>query len=369
MDLITQFLTFLDSFLGSAAYFPYLLLGTGLFFTFYLKFPQVRYFGHVWEVVRGKYDKSTDEGDATHFQALTTTLSGTVDTDNIGGVGLALYLGGPAALFWMLATAFLGMTTKFVEVSMSHKYRVKDEEGFIAGGPMYYMERSLNMKWLAIFFAGVTVISSFGSDNMPQSNSIAQGMLATFGIPTMITGAVLVIAMALVIIGGITRIVKVTEKIVPVMAVIYIVGAFAVIFTHLDQIEPSFLSIFTNAFSGSAPIAHAAAKAHKPISEGMISILEPFIDTLVICTITGLVILSSGVWTQKFENTFQTADMEYIAGVYSDENEQHRQELFKHLDIGNREDNISSYNGNLTIVDGQTAEGNFTLLNSRSVAE
>jgi len=172
---LTQLLNFLDSLLGSAQYFPFLLLGTGIFFTFYLKFPQIRFFNHAWRIVRGKYDKPDSKGDATHFQALATAISGTVGTGNIGGVGLALYLGGPAALFWMWMTAFFGMTTKFVEVSLSHKYRVEDEDGFIVGGPMYVMERRLNMKWLAVFFAVATVVSSFGTGNMPQSNNMAAG--------------------------------------------------------------------------------------------------------------------------------------------------------------------------------------------------
>ena len=170
---VTESLGWLDSLLGSAQYFPFLLLGTGVFFTLYLRFPQLRFFGHALKVVRGKYDKEGAVGDATHFQALTTAISGTVGTGNIGGVALAIYLGGPAALFWMWMTAFFGMTTKFVEVTLSHKYRTVDASGFIAGGPMYVMERRLNMKWLAGFFAIATVVSSFGTGNMPQSNNIA----------------------------------------------------------------------------------------------------------------------------------------------------------------------------------------------------
>ena len=169
MEALTGLLNFLDSLMGSAQYFPFVLLGTGIFFTIYLKFPQIRFFNHAWRIVKGKYDRKEDEGDATHFQALTTAISGTVGTGNIGGVALAIYLGGPAALFWMWMTAFFGMTTKFVEVSLSHKYRSKDEEGHIVGGPMYVMERRLNMKWLAVLFASAVVISSFGSgSNAPE---------------------------------------------------------------------------------------------------------------------------------------------------------------------------------------------------------
>ena len=168
MESFTGFLNLLDGLLGSAQYFPFVLLGTGLFLTVYLKFPQIRFFNHAWRIVRGKYDKPDAQGDATHFQALSTAISGTVGTGNIGGVALAIYLGGPAALFWMWMTAFLGMTSKFVEVSLSHKYRQVDEEGHIVGGPMYVMERRLNMKWLAVFFAVATVVSSFGTGSLPQ---------------------------------------------------------------------------------------------------------------------------------------------------------------------------------------------------------
>lgn len=160
METLNNILLWIDGFLGSAAYFPFLLLGVGLFFTLYLGFPQVRYFRHAWRVLSGKFDKKDSQGDTSHFQALSTALSGTVGTGNIGGVALAIFLGGPAAIFWMWMTAFMGMTTKFVEVTLSHKYRVKTEDGTMAGGPMYYMDRRLNMKWLAVIFAIATIILS-----------------------------------------------------------------------------------------------------------------------------------------------------------------------------------------------------------------
>ncbi|MCH7742051.1 MAG: sodium:alanine symporter family protein [Proteobacteria bacterium] len=401
MAKFTQLLNLLDSVLGSAQYFPFLLLGTGIFFTFYLKFPQIRFFSHAWRIVRGKYDKPGAKGDATHYQALATAISGTVGTGNIGGVGLALYLGGPAALFWMWMTAFFGMTTKFVEVSLSHKYRVEDEDGFIVGGPMYVMERRLNMKWLAVFFAGATVISSFGTGNLPQSNNMAVGINATFGIPEWVTGAVLAICLGLVIVGGIKRIIQVAEKIVPTMAVIYFAGGLAVIFTNLDQVGPSLISVFRDAFTGSAaaggflgasfayafnrgvnrglfsneagqgsaPIAHAAARADEPVSEGMVSILEPFIDTIVICTLTGLVILSSGVWTEKHENVFQGFDMEFVQGHYSDADPAHKEALFRHLSFSMEDDPVKVFDGVIKVVDGVALGGDFTILHNRSLAE
>ena len=400
MDAVNEFLLFIDSFLGSAGWFPYMLLSVGIFFTLYLGFPQIRYFSHAIKVTRGKFDKEGARGDTTHFQALSTALSGTVGTGNISGVALALHLGGPAALFWMWMTAFLGMTTKFVEVTLSHKYRDQTADGTMAGGPMYYMEKGMNAKWLAIIFAMATVLSSFGTGNLPQINSIAAGLESTFSLDPLITASVLSVLLALVIIGGITRIAMVAAAIVPTMAIIYLVGAVAVIIPNFGNVIPSFLSIFSNAFSGSAatggflgatfayafnrgvnrglysneagqgsaPIAHAAARTEEPADEGMVSILEPFIDTIVICTITGLVILSSGVWMEKFENEFQRADMLFIAGSYSENNPEDVEQLFAYLTGASSA--VSSYNGELNVVNGQAQNSTaFTLINSRSYAE
>ena len=400
MEGLYSFLTMLDGFLGGAFWFPYVLLGVGLFFTVYLKFPQIRFFKHAWQVVTGKFDKESDPGDTTHFRALTTALSGTVGTGNISGVAFAIFLGGPAALFWMWVTAFFGMTTKFVEVTLSHKYRVKTEDGTMAGGPMYYMDRRLNMKWLAVAFAVATVVSSFGTGNLPQSNGIAQSIEATFGFEPWVVGSVLGILLALVILGGIQRIAAFTARVVPVMAVIYLIGALAVIFANLDNIGPSFAAVIGDAFTGSAaaggflgaslayafnrgvnrglfsneagqgsaPIAHAAAKTKEPASEGMVSLLEPFIDTILICTVTGLVILSSGVWKEKHENVFDRSDMYFVAGQYDDSNQDDVNKLYGYLNEieGN---NVQPYTGSITVVNGTAVSDGFTLLNARSVAE
>ena len=399
ISLLTSFLTTLDSLLGSAAWFPFLLLGTGIFFTIYLGFPQLRFFSHAVAILRGKFDQKEAKGDASHFQALSTAISGTVGTGNIGGVALAIYLGGPAALFWMWMTAFFGMTTKFVEVTLSHKYRVTDKAGFISGGPMYVMERRLNMKWLAIFFALATVVSSFGSGNLPQSNSIANGLSASFGIPNWASGFVLAGFLGAVILGGIKRIVVVAEKIVPLMAAIYVVGALLVIVANFDQIGMSFLSIINDAFTGSAaaggflgasfafafnrgvnrglfsneagqgsaPIAHAAARTKEPVSEGAVSILEPFLDTIIICTLTGLVILSSGVWTKKFENDFQRFDTKVISGVFKEDRQEDRERLYQFLNFGKND--IEAFDGELVIKEGQASQRDFTIIHNRSIAE
>ena len=176
-----------------------------------------------------------------HFLLL---LSGTIGTGNIGGVALALHLGGPAALFWMWMTAFFGMTSKFVEVTLSHKYRSVADDGTISGGPMYYMEKGLNAKWLAVMFALATVLSSFGTGSLPQINAIASGLEATFDLEPLITACVLSVLLAFVIIGGITRIAKVAAAVVPTMALIYVIGAFAVIIPNLNNILPSFCYFF-----------------------------------------------------------------------------------------------------------------------------
>ncbi len=401
MNFLNDLLLKLDGLLGGAFWFPYVLLGTGLFFTVYLGFPQIRHFGRAVRIVRGKEDKRGMPGDTSHFQALATALSGTVGTGNIGGVAFAIYLGGPAALFWMWATAFFGMTTKFVEVTLSHKYRVRTLDGTMAGGPMYFMDRGLNLKWLAVIFAVATIISSFGTGNLPQVNNIAQAMDAAFGIEPIITGAVLSVLLGLVIIGGIKRIAAVTARIVPFMAVLYFVGALGVILTHWDNVIPSFLMVFETAFTGSAavggflgasfafafnrgvnrglfsneagqgsaPIAHAAARSNEPVSEGMVAILEPFIDTICICTLTGLVILSSGVWTEKLPNEFQAADIEVVAGTWSDSDPANQQALFHHLNATG-ESPVSAYTGPLQLTAGRlAADTPVTVLSSRSVAE
>jgi len=400
VDAVNDFLIFIDGYLGSAIWFPALLLATGIFFTLYLGFPQIRYFKHAIGVTTGKFDKDGAKGDTSHFQALSTALSGTVGTGNIGGVALALHLGGPAALFWMWMTAFFGMTSKFVEVTLSHKYREQTADGTMAGGPMYYMEKGLNLKWLAVIFAVATVLSSFGTGNLPQINSIASGLESTFDLDPLITASVLSVLLALVIIGGISRIAHVAATIVPSMAVLYLIGAFAVIIPNFANIVPSFVAIFSDAFTGSAatggflgatfayafdrgvnrglysneagqgsaPIAHASARTDEPADEGMVSILEPFIDTIVICTITGLVILSSGVWMEKFNNDFQRADMSFVAGTYEESSAAGLDELFSYLngDGGT----VQAYSGSVEVVNGEPQNtSDFTLLAARSIAE
>ncbi len=397
MQSFNDFLALIDSFIGSSFWFPYVLIGTGLFFTVYLKFPQIRYFNFATKVLQGKFQRYEDEGDTSHFQALTTALSGTVGTGNISGVALAVHMGGPAALFWMLITAAVGMCTKFVEVTLSHKYREKAADGSMSGGPMYFMKNKMKMPWLAGIFAAATILSSFGTGSLPQINSISNAIQATFGIDLWITGLVLSILLGIVIVGGIKRIASVTEKLVPSMAFIYFVGALAVIFYNIENIWPSFLSIFQHAFSqtaasggflgasiafalnkgvgrglfsneagqGSAPIAHASAKGKESVSEGLVAILEPFIDTIVICTLTGLVLLSSGVWNEKHENEFQYTDMEVLQGIYDDNSEDGIHNLYGHI---SGERSLPLFEGNLDVIDG-IIQNEVTIIHARSKAE
>lgn len=322
------------------------LLGTGVFLTLYLGFVQIRRFAHGVAVTTGKYDDPDEPGDVSHFQALTTALSATVGIGNIAGVAIAIHWGGPGALFWMWVTAFLGMAIKFTEVTLAQRYRdvTVDEnpekwDGSVSGGPMYYIERGLGpkWKWMAVFFAFMLGFTAFLTGNAVQANTVADTMGAYFGLPAWITGLASTLIVFMVTIGGIKRIGKVTAVLAPAMAGIYVLGALIVILTHADQILPSFALIFREAFNptagvagtgvgaflvtlmwgvkrglfsnesgqGSAPIAHAAAKTDEPISEGVVALLEPFIDTIVICTMTALVIIITGVWKERIPTALE----------------------------------------------------------------
>ena len=398
METFTAILEFLTFWLVDQYWFPVFLIGSGIFFTIYLGFPQIKYFKHGWRILSGKYVKEDTKGETTPFQALSTALSGTVGTGNIGGVALAIFLGGPAAIFWMWITAFFGMTTKFVEVTLAHKYRETLPDGSISGGPMYYIENGLNMRWLAILFSICLLLMCLGTGNMPQISSIAVVMNDTFNIPKIVTGGVLAVLLWMVIIGGIKRIAQIASKLVPFMAFWYLVGSFAVIVSNYENIIPSLQSIFIHVFTpaaavggflgasvaaaltrgvnrglysneagqGSAPIAHASSKTENPIEEGMVSILEPFIDTIVICTITGLVILSSGVWTEKFENRFEQSSMCYLDGTYSDSKTEDIKVLQKYILSCS---GPQTYSGKEEVIDGKLANNGITLMHNRSVSE
>lgn len=310
-----------------------LLVGSGIIFTFLLKGIQFRGFLHSIKCISGKYDNPNEPGEITHFQALCTALSATVGLGNIAGVAIALHLGGPGATFWMIVTGLVGMVTKYCEVTLAVKFRRVDEKNVVHGGPMHYIELGLGKKWkpLAVFFAIACMISSFGAANMFQTNQVASVLETNFGITPFFTGIVITFLVGIVIIGGIRRIASVTQFLVPFMAIIYVGGSILVIILNLNVIPEIFYKIIHDAFSGtaafgglsgiavkevivtgvkracfsneaglgSAPIAHSAVATHEPVREGVVALLEPFIDTVVICTMTALVIHISGAWIEN----------------------------------------------------------------------
>jgi len=328
------------------------LLGTGVWLTLRLGFVQVRRLGHGAAVATGRYDDPNDVGDVTHFQALSTALSATVGIGNIGGVAIAIHWGGPGALFWMWITAALGMATKFAEVTLAQHFRSVESDagggGTVSGGPMYYIERGLGPAWkpLALAFAFALGITAFLTGNGVQANTVADSVRAMFPIDPWITGAVSAAIVAAVILGGIQRIGKVAGVLAPVMALIYVAAALLVLIIHAGEIVPTFGLIVREAFNpsagiagtgvgavlvtmmwgvkrglfsneagqGSAPIAHAAARTDEPVSEGVVALLEPFIDTIVICTMTALVIVITGVWKDRVHTDIDLAggDLTYV---------------------------------------------------------
>ena len=331
------------------------LIGVGAFLTLRLGFIQLRHFGHGVAVATGRYDDPNDPGDVTHFQALTTALSATVGIGNIAGVALAIHWGGPGALFWMWVTAALGMATKFTEVTLAQHYRHVHEGademvGTVSGGPMYYIEHGLGpkWKWMGIFFATALGFTAFLTGNAIQANTVADTIGTAFGTAQWITGAVTVTVVAAVVLGGIGRIGRITSILAPFMAGVYVLGAGLIIVMNLGAVAPAFTTIFAEAFNpsagiagtgigailvtlmwgvnrglfsneagqGSAPIAHAAAKTDEPVSEGVVALLEPFIDTIVIVTMTALVIIITGVYSERIptEITLAGGDLSWVSG-------------------------------------------------------
>lgn len=313
------------------------LIAAATFFTIYLGFQNIRGFKHAIDLVRGKYSDPKDAGEVSHFQALATAVSGTVGLGNIAGVAVAISLGGPGATFWMIVAGFLGMSTKMAECTLGVKFRREHKDGTVSGGPMYYLRDAIGArynkrlgKFLAAFFAVCCVGGSLGGGNMFQSNQAAQQIIdVTGGAETLIgrnpwmIGLAFAVLVGLVIIGGIKSIARVTEKIVPAMAIIYITGCLIVLGANYTAIPTAFGQIFTGAFTpegitggfigvlivgfqraafsneagvGSASIAHSAVRTKEPATEGFVSLLEPFIDTIVICTMTALTIVVTGAY-------------------------------------------------------------------------
>ncbi|MDM1247039.1 MULTISPECIES: sodium:alanine symporter family protein [unclassified Acinetobacter] len=302
---------------------PYMLIlivGTGIFLTFRLLFLQFRLLPLAFKQVFGKHDKAKSaDGDISQFAALMTALSATIGTGNIAGVATACVLGGPGAVFWMWITALVGMATKYGEGVLAVKYRISNEKGEKSGGPMYYIERGLKWKWLALIFALFGTLASFGIGSSVQSNTVALAVENSLGIQTWITGIAITAFSALVILGGIKSIAKAASFIVPIMAIGYVLGGLVIILSNLDLVMPALSLIFRDAFTGeavaggaigavirygvargvfsneagmgSAPIAAAAAKTDHPVRQGLVSMTGTFIDTIIVCSITGIVLV------------------------------------------------------------------------------
>lgn len=357
LDWFDQVIQWYNNYIGVYAVLL-MLIPTGVYFIIRLKFLNVTKLWHSIRVVAGKYDDKNDKGDVNHFKALTTALSATVGTGNIVGVSLAIYLGGPGAIFWMWVTGFLGMMLKYSECTLSHKYRTFKSDGSVAGGPMYYIRIGITeiynapvfAKILAIIFAVATILCALGTGNMAQSNSMTQVFHTSYNLPELvtlfgitfsskyITGVIITGLVLLVIVGGIKRIADVTSRLVPIMAILYFVSAVTVVVVMYQALPGAFALIFKSAFTGtaatggfvgstfmltllwgvrrglfsneagqgSAPIAHAAAKTEYAAREGLVASLEPLVDTLIICTLTALVIILTGTWYAEADSNTMT---------------------------------------------------------------
>lgn len=316
-----------------------LLLGTGVFLTIGLRGMTITRIPYAFgQLLKGR--KGSGEGEISPFNALMTALSSTVGTGNIAGVATAIGIGGPGALFWMWCTALVGMATKYAEAVLAVNYRETDAAGKKVGGPMYYIKNGLSKRWrpLAFLFALFGSLAGFGLANTVQSNTVSQVLLNNFDVPTLVSGLVMAIIVALVLLGGIVRIAKVAGKLVPLMTIIYLVATFVILIMHLSEIPAALVLIVDSAFNGtaatggfagatvmlalrmgvsrgifsnesglgSAPIAHAAAETNSPVRQGTIAMLGTFIDTLIICTMTGLVLIVSGVWNSDLQGAAMT---------------------------------------------------------------
>ena len=313
-----------------------LLVGGGIYLLIVSRFVPFRYFGHAISVLRGRYDDPDDPGDISHFEALTTALAATVGMGNIAGVAVAISIGGPGALFWMWVSGLIGMCTKFFTCTLAILYRGRDSEGQLQGGPMYFITEGLGRKWkpMAMLFALAGMIGTLPAFNVNQlTQAVRDIVLIPQGIPTehsdIITGVVLAILAAVVILGGLSRISKTTAKLVPLMVVLYFMSVLAILIVNVAELPGYLAMIFTDAFAashykgdpmaggligalivtgikrgafsneagiGTAPMAHGAAKTKEPVREGLVAMLGPFIDTIVVCTLTGLAILVTGAW-------------------------------------------------------------------------
>lgn len=341
MDFFSQLQMLISDLSGFVWGAPMLimLIGTGMFLTYSLRGIQFTKLIHSLWLALVKRKEEGAEGDISNFQALMTALSATVGTGNVAGVATALAIGGPGAMFWMWVSGLLGMATKYGEAVLAVKYRVVDANGEMNGGPMYYISKGLNKWWLGATFAVFASIAALGTGSMVQSNSVADVLQTSFGVPEWITGAILLISCALVLVGGIKSIGRVTGVLVPIMIAFYIAGALLIVLMNLDQVPGAFALVFEKAFNptaatggfagasvmlavrmgvargvfsnesglGSSPIAAAAAQTNHPVGQALVSMTQTFIDTLIVCTLNGLVIIIAGGWSSGATGAGMTA--------------------------------------------------------------
>ncbi|MDR1487262.1 MAG: sodium:alanine symporter family protein [Deltaproteobacteria bacterium] len=322
MDFLSLIIGKMSSFVWGP-WMLFFLVGTGVFLSFRLKFLQFSQLGYALKLALARKVKSEEQGDISHFGSLMTALAATVGTGNIVGVATAVIYGGPGAVFWMWVTAIFGMATKYGEAVLALKYRVTDSSGNMAGGPMYFLERGLNQKWLGILFAIFGVLASFGIGNMTQSNSVANNVASTFHLSTWVTGIILAVFTAMVVLGGVKRIAGASSVIVPLMAIFYVLVGLVIIITQIHLVPAAFSLIFKSAFSlqagfggllgatirygvargvfsneaglGSAPIAAAAAKSDHPCRQALVSMTGTFLDTIIVCSVNGLILVIAGL--------------------------------------------------------------------------
>ncbi len=335
MQVVTDWFNLISSWVWGPVMLV-LLVGTGVFYTIRLGGLQFRLLPRALKLAFARQKASDAPGDISPFQALMTALAGTIGTGNIAGVATAVVLGGPGAVFWMWLSALVGMATKYAEAYLAVYFRVRDSRGNMSGGPMYYIEHGLGLKGLAIMFAVCGALAALGTGSSVQSNSVAQALQNTVGLPGWITGIVLTVVTGLVLLGGIRRIARVATVIVPVMALIYVIGGLIIILTHWDLVWPAVSLIVSDAFSGqavaggaiglairygvargvfsneagigTAPIVAAAAKTKRPEEQALVSMTGTFLDTIVVCSVTGIILVMGNQYTQGMTGAALTAN-------------------------------------------------------------
>ena len=393
LHLTKSFLDIAEFYLNGPLFMG-LLLGTGLFFTVYLGFPQIRYVKRSFRLLLGKEKSRSREGDTSAFQAVATSLASSIGAGSLSGVAMAIHIGGPASVFWMWVNAFLGMATRMAEAAASHRYREKSKEGTMVGGPMYYMHKRLGMRWLGVIFALGAVCATFLAGSMPQVNGMTKMLDMKWGVNSIVAGGFISVLVGMVVIGGIQRISQVAELLVPLMTFIYLGLVLFVVLSDHTRILPALKSMFCHPFrpapmvggflgasmgsfmqkginygfftndagSGTAAIAHCASNESSSGKVAMTAMLEPFISTCCICTLTALAIVVTGSFHTKVVHDFEPIDIEVLAGDYHDV----RDDLHQHMTEAKK---LPSFTGEMVVEDGVIQHKDLTVLHDRSLAE